>query len=133
VARYGRPLSLIILDLDGFKAVNDTHGHAVGDRVLKALARCLEEHLRQSDRAVRLGGEEFAVLLPETGLPQALRLAERLRQAVAALKVPPVERLSASFGVAQASPTDSPFSLLKRADEALYRAKRAGKNRVETA
>lgn len=133
VARYGRPLSLIILDLDGFKAVNDTHGHEVGDRVLKALARCLEEHLRQSDRAVRLGGEEFAVLLPETGLPQALRLAERLRQAVAALKVPPVERLSASFGVAQASPTDSPFSLLKRADEALYRAKRAGKNRVETA
>jgi len=93
VARYGRPLSLIILDLDGFKAVNDTHGHEVGDRVLKALARCLEEHLRQSDRAVRLGGEEFAVLLPETGLPQALRLAERLRQAVAALKVPPAERL----------------------------------------
>ena len=133
VARYGRPLSLIILDLDGFKAVNDTHGHEVGDRVLKALARCLEEHLRQSDRAVRLGGEEFAVLLPETGLPQALRLAERLRRAVAALKVPPVEGLSASFGVAQAGPTDSPLSLLRRADEALYRAKRAGKNRVETA
>jgi diguanylate cyclase (GGDEF)-like protein len=133
VARYGRPLSLIVLDLDGFKAVNDTHGHEVGDRVLKALARCLEEHLRQSDRAVRLGGEEFAVLLPETGLPQALRLAERLRQAVAALRVPPVERLSASFGVAQASPTDSPLSLLKRADEALYRAKRQGKNRVEAA
>ncbi len=133
VARYGRPLSLILLDLDGFKAVNDTHGHEVGDRVLKALARCLEEHLRQSDRAVRLGGEEFAVVLPETGLPQALRLAERLRQAVAALRVPPVERLSASFGVAQASPTDSPLSLLKRADEALYRAKRQGKNRVEAA
>ena len=121
------------MDLDGFKAVNDTHGHEVGDRVLKALARCLEEHLRQSDRAVRLGGEEFAVLLPETGLPQALRLAERLRRAVAALKVPPVEGLSASFGVAQAGPTDSPLSLLRRADEALYRAKRAGKNRVETA
>jgi diguanylate cyclase (GGDEF)-like protein len=133
VARYGRPLSLIILDLDGFKAVNDTHGHEVGDRVLKALARCLEEHLRQSDRAVRLGGEEFAVLLPETGLPQALRLAERLRQAVAALEVPPVERLSASFGVAQASPTDSPLSFLRRADEALYKAKRRGKNRVEGA
>jgi diguanylate cyclase (GGDEF)-like protein len=77
------------LDLDGFKAVNDTHGHEVGDRALKALAWCLEEHLRQSDRAVRLGGEEFAVLLPETGLPQALRLAERLRRAVAALEVPP--------------------------------------------
>jgi diguanylate cyclase (GGDEF)-like protein len=99
------------LDLDGFKAVNDTHGHEVGDRVLKALARCLEEHLRQSDLAVRLAGEEFAVLLPETGLPQALRLAERPRRAVAALKVPPAERLSASFGVAQANPTDSPLSL----------------------
>ncbi len=133
VARYGRPLSLVVLDLDGFKGVNDTHGHEVGDRVLRALAQCLEAHLRQSDRAVRLGGEEFALVLPETALPQAFRLAERLRQGVAALKVPPVEQLSASFGVAQANPTDSPLSLLKRADEALYRAKRRGKNRVESA
>ncbi|WP_353512873.1 GGDEF domain-containing protein [Thermus sp. LT1-2-5] len=131
VQRYGRPLSLITLDLDGFKGVNDTFGHEAGDRVLKALAECLERHIRQSDRAVRLGGEEFAVLLPETELPQALALAERLRQAVALLKVPPVPQLSASFGVAQAAPTDSPLSLLKRADEALYRAKRKGKNRVE--
>jgi len=131
--RYGRPLSLILLDLDGFKAVNDTHGHEVGDRVLRTLARCLEDHLRQSDRAVRLGGEEFAVVLPETELPQAIRLAERLRREVALLKVPPVESLSASFGVAQAVPADSPLSLLKRADEALYRAKRRGKNRVEAA
>lgn len=131
VERYGRPLSLMVLDLDGFKQVNDAHGHEVGDRVLKALAACLEGHIRQSDRAVRLGGEEFAVLLPETRLAQALALAERLRQAVAALRVPPVEALSASFGVVQAAPTDSPLSLLKRADEAMYRAKRGGKNRVE--
>ncbi|WP_033399289.1 GGDEF domain-containing protein [Thermus islandicus] len=131
--RYGRPLSLIVLDLDGFKAINDAHGHDVGDRVLQALARCLEGHLRQSDRAVRLGGEEFAVILPETAQPQALRLAERLRRAVEALQVPPVEGLSASFGVVQASPTDSPLSLLKRADEAMYQAKRLGKNRVESA
>lgn len=133
VQRYGRPLSLIVLDLDGFKAINDTHGQELGDRVLRALARCLEGHLRQSDRAVRLGGEEFAVVLPETGLPQALRLAERLRRAVEALKVPLAERLSASFGVAQAGPKDSPLSLLKRADEAMYQAKRLGKNRVESA
>ncbi|GAA6755703.1 GGDEF domain-containing protein [Thermus thalpophilus] len=131
VQRYGRPLALIALDLDGFKAVNDTFGHEVGDRALKALAECLERHIRQSDRAVRLGGEEFAVVLPETELPQALALAERLRQSIAALKAPPVPSLSASFGVAQAAPTDSPLSLLKRADEALYRAKRKGKNRVE--
>lgn len=131
VQRYGRPLSLVVLDLDGFKAVNDTHGHEAGDRVLKALATCLEGHIRQSDRAVRLGGEEFAVLLPETDLAHALALSERLRQAVARLKVPPAGPLTASFGVAQASPTDSPLSLLKRADEALYRAKRQGKNRVE--
>lgn len=131
--RYGRPLSLVLLDLDGFKAVNDLYGHDVGDRVLQALAQCLEAHLRRSDRAVRLGGEEFALLLPETSLPQALRLAERLRRAVEAMAVPPVARITASFGVAEARPTDTPLSLLKRADEAMYRAKRKGKNRVEAA
>ncbi|WP_208619924.1 GGDEF domain-containing protein [Thermus tenuipuniceus] len=131
VQRYRRPLSLLILDLDHFKQVNDRHGHPVGDRVLKTLARCLEDHLRQSDRAVRLGGEEFAVLLTETPLAQAVRLAGRLRQAVAALRVPPVEGISVSIGVAEARPEDSPLSLLKRADDALYQAKRRGKNRVE--
>ncbi|WP_413217362.1 diguanylate cyclase [Thermus oshimai] len=131
VQRYGRPLSLMVLDLDDFKKVNDTFGHDVGDQVLKALARVLEGGIRVSDRAVRLGGEEFAVLLPETELAQALPLAERLRQAVRALSVPPVPGLSVSIGLAQAAPTDSPLSLLKRADEALYRAKRKRKNRVE--
>ncbi|WP_051946848.1 diguanylate cyclase [Thermus amyloliquefaciens] len=129
--RYNRPLSLLVLDLDDFKKVNDTYGHPVGDRVLRALARCLEEHLRKSDRPVRLGGEEFAILLVETPLAQAVRLAGRLRQAVAALKVIPVAGLTASIGVAEARPEDSPLSLLKRADDALYQAKRRGKNRVE--
>ncbi|QWK22496.1 GGDEF domain-containing protein [Thermus antranikianii] len=131
VRRYRRPLSLLVLDLDNFKQINDTHGHPVGDRVLKALARCLEEHIRQSDRAVRLGGEEFAVLLAETPLAQAVRMASRLRQAVAALRVSPAEGISVSIGVAEARPEDSPLSLLKRADDALYQAKRRGKNRVE--
>ncbi|WP_206201851.1 sensor domain-containing diguanylate cyclase [Thermus tengchongensis] len=131
VQRYNRPLSLLVLDLDDFKKVNDTYGHPAGDRVLRALARCLEEHLRQSDRPVRLGGEEFAVLLVETPLAQAVRLAGRLRQAVAALKVPPVAGMTASIGVAEARPEDSPLSLLKRADDALYQAKRRGKNRIE--
>lgn len=131
VRRYGRPLSLMILDLDHFKQVNDRYGHPVGDRVLETLAHCLEGQLRQSDRAVRLGGEEFAILLAETPLAQAVRLAGRVRQAVAALKVPPVAGLSVSIGVAEARPEDSPLSLLKRADEALYQAKRRGRNRVE--
>ncbi|WP_156101108.1 GGDEF domain-containing protein [Thermus scotoductus] len=131
VQRYRRPLSLLVLDLDNFKRINDTHGHPVGDRVLKALARCLEEHIRQSDRAVRLGGEEFAVLLAETPLAQAVRMASRLRQAVATLRVFPAEGISVSIGVAEARPEDSPLSLLKRADDALYQAKRRGKNRVE--
>ncbi len=129
--RYRRPLSLLVLDLDNFKRINDTHGHPVGDRVLRALARCLEEHIRQSDRAVRLGGEEFAILLAETPLAQAVRMASRLRQAVAALRVFPAEGISVSIGVAEARPEDSPLSLLKRADDALYQAKRRGKNRVE--
>ncbi|WP_370687353.1 GGDEF domain-containing protein [Thermus sp. NEB1569] len=95
------------------------------------LAHGLEEHIRQSDRAVRLGGEEFAVLLAETPLAQAVRMASRLRQAVAALRVFPAEGISVSIGVAEARPEDSPLSLLKRADDALYQAKRRGKNRVE--
>jgi len=129
--RYGRPVSLVVLDLDDFKQVNDTHGHDAGDRVLKGVAEVLEAHLRLSDRAVRLGGEEFALLLPETSLSQAKKVCERVREALEALNVPPVEGVRASFGVAQALPTDSPLSLLKRADAAMYAAKRKGKNRVE--
>lgn len=133
VQRYGRALTLMVLDLDDFKKVNDTFGHHVGDEVLRAVARVLEGECRVSDRAMRLGGEEFAVLLPETGLAQALPLAERVRQAVRALRIPPAPELSVSIGVAQAAPTDSPLSLLKRADESMYRAKKKGKNRVELA
>lgn len=112
--------------------MNDLHGHEVGDRVLQALAQRIEAHLRRSDRAVRLGGEEFALLLPETPLPQALRLAERLRRAVEAMAVPPWRgSRRASAWPRRAPPT--PLTLLRRADEAMYRAKRKGKNRVEAA
>ncbi len=123
-------MSLIVLDLDDFKRVNDLYGHDEGDRVLKTLAGILEACLRPSDRAVRLGGEEFA-LLPETPLNQARAAAERIQKALRGLQVPPVESISASFGVVQALSTDSPLSLLKRADAAMYTAKRRGKNRVE--
>jgi len=131
LSRYGRPVSLIVLDLDDFKRINDTYGHDTGDRALKGVARLLEEPLRLSDRAVRLGGEEFALLLPETPLNQARAAAERIQKALRGLQVPPVESISASFGVVQALSTDSPLSLLKRADAAMYTAKRRGKNRVE--
>lgn len=117
LSRYGRPVSLIVLDLDDFKRINDTYGHDTGDRVLKGV--------------VRLGGEEFALLLPETPLNRARAAAERIQKALRGLQIPPVERISASFGVVQALSTDSPLSLLKRADAAMYTAKRRGKNRVE--
>lgn len=117
LSRYGRPVSLIVLDLDDFKRINDTYGHDTGDRVLKGVAR--------------LGGEEFALLLPETPLNRARAAAERIQKALRGLQIPPVERISASFGVVQALSTDSPLSLLKRADAAMYTAKRRGKNRVE--
>jgi diguanylate cyclase (GGDEF)-like protein/PAS domain S-box-containing protein len=135
-ARHHRPLSLLMLDLDHFKAVNDTHGHAVGDRVLREASRACRAALRTNDRFARLGGEEFAVLLPETGPDGAVRLAERLRAAVAAVEVPtatePV-RLTVSVGVAGWEADDGLDELLRRADRRLYRAKQAGRDRVVAA
>lgn len=132
--RHGRPLSLVMLDIDHFKKVNDLHGHPAGDAVLHAVAQCCNNTKRVTDLAGRLGGEEFAVLLPETPLPQAMQAAERLRQAIAAGSVHIDGRelnVSASFGVACLQASDADFgALLQRADTALYRAKREGRNRV---
>jgi diguanylate cyclase (GGDEF)-like protein len=132
--RHDRPFSLICLDLDHFKRVNDTHGHDAGDAVLRLLVTTLLPHLRASDHVARMGGEEFVVALPETGLEGALTLAERLREAVEAS---PAELSSGalpvtcSFGVAGRQPDDAELSqLLSRADAALYEAKRSGRNRV---
>ncbi|HSL56261.1 MAG TPA: diguanylate cyclase [Acidimicrobiales bacterium] len=132
-ARHRRDLSLLMLDLDHFKRVNDTHGHATGDRVLRAFAVACGEVLRTTDRFARLGGEEFAVLLPETDAEGAVQLAERLRGATAELRVetagPPVQ-LTVSVGVACWKPDDTLDGLLRRADQRLYRAKAAGRDRV---
>jgi diguanylate cyclase (GGDEF)-like protein len=135
--RHRRPLSLLMLDIDHFKQVNDVHGHAAGDVVLHAVAQCCQTTKRATDLAGRLGGEEFAVVLPETPLPQALQAAERLRRAVAANGVQLGDRnltVTASFGVACLQESDADFSsLLRRADAALYVAKHDGRNRVAAA
>jgi diguanylate cyclase (GGDEF)-like protein len=137
--RSGAPLSLLMIDVDYFKRFNDTHGHPAGDALLRDLARCLREHLRETDRVARYGGEEFAVLLLDTNQKTARHVAEKLRAAVEAThfahaESPATERVTISLGVAS-YPTDAgePKALVEAADQALYRAKRAGRNRVCTA
>ncbi|MGU3665106.1 diguanylate cyclase [Methylobacterium sp. A49B] len=131
--RHKHELSCIMLDLDHFKSVNDGHGHAVGDRVLSAVAGVCRDELRKSDAFGRLGGEEFAILLPHTGLASAMQVAEKLRGAIARLDIPtplrPI-RITASFGVAALNGSVAdPDMLLQNADAALYSAKDDGRNR----
>ena len=131
--RYDRALSLLAMDLDHFKAINDNHGHDVGDLVLQAVGKVLQERLRNADLSGRLGGEEFGILLPETGHDGGLCVAEKLRNDVAALKVCTQDSavaLTASFGLATYRPGDTLDSLRKRSDEALYASKAGGRNRV---
>ena len=135
--RFARDLSVMMIDIDHFKAINDQHGHAVGDAVLQGTVKSALESLRQSDSLGRLGGEEFAVILPETGRMAAAEVAERLRQHIAERPMI-AERLAVpctvSVGVAELAPQDGTIDdVLHRADQALYRAKKAGRNRVETA
>lgn len=125
----GSPLSMALLDLDHFKAINDVHGHAEGDRVLAEVAHLLKSHFAAAGMAARYGGEEFAVLLPATGLEPARLQCEFLRQGIAALPVGLV--VTGSIGVAQCQPGETAAQLIARADDALYRAKRGGRDRVE--
>jgi len=138
-ARTGHPLSLILLDLDHFKQVNDEHGHVAGDEVLKGVARLLGRTLRRIDRAARFGGEELAILLPETQASEALKVAERIRQQLAItsfLTVTPQggEKplfVTASLGAAALDDAvRTPEDLIRVADQALYRAKAEGRNRT---
>jgi diguanylate cyclase (GGDEF)-like protein len=132
--RYDRPLSVVVCDLDFFKAVNDTYGHGAGDLVLHSFGERLLKSLRESDLAGRIGGEEFLVILPETDLAGAVRFAERLRHAVADMPMVLPNRaieVTCSLGVAERLPVDQePGQLLARADAALYGAKAGGRNRV---
>ena len=133
--RFGSDLAVVFGDLDDFKRVNDRFGHGVGDDVLRTFAEVLDGRTRQIDVCARLGGEEFAILLPETNVAGAELLAESLRAAVADLAVPAgpeTVRVTASFGVAAFPETHTADELLTAADLALLRAKRQGKNRVVT-
>jgi len=135
-AQRGKPLSVLLLDIDYFKAVNDSHGHDAGDSVLREFASRVRRNIRGIDLACRLGGEEFVVVMPETDLAKAYLVGERLRQCIAAAPFYAGERIgtlqvTASVGVAALEfPDDTPELILKRADQALYCAKRDGRNRV---
>ncbi|WP_374449131.1 GGDEF domain-containing protein [Stella sp.] len=133
-SRTGRPLACIAFDIDHFKSINDRHGHAAGDRVLQAVAAVCRRHLRAVDVAGRLGGEEFAILLPEADRAAAGEVAERLRAALEAAELAQGEgaiRVTASFGVGALRPDErSADPVLERADAAAYAAKREGRNRV---
>lgn len=136
--RFRHPCVALMLDIDHFKNINDSHGHLTGDRALQRVAETLRQGLREVDLLGRLGGEEFAALLPEVSLAQALDVAERLRAGVEALRVsnPDGEplRMTVSIGVAlRRDAGDDLESLLVRADSALYQAKSGGRNRTEYA
>lgn len=128
--RYGEPLSIVLLDLDHFKTVNDTCGHQAGDQVLRELAAILRDRVRATDHLGRWGGEEFIILLPNTDLAQARQLAEKLRSTLAAHAFAGVGSKTGSFGVASHRPDDDEDSLTRRADECLYVAKKQGRDRV---
>jgi diguanylate cyclase (GGDEF)-like protein len=128
--RYRTPLSMIIFDIDHFKRVNDTHGHQAGDQVLVRLSRLAAGSVRNLDVLARWGGEEFVLLTPGCDIRAAQHAAEKLRQKIATTPFETVGQVTSSFGVAQFEPGDSAQSLIARADEALYQAKGAGRNRV---
>jgi diguanylate cyclase (GGDEF)-like protein len=136
--RYGRPLGLLMFDIDHFKRINDTYGHAAGDQVLVAIAAACRNFLRDIDVFGRLGGEEFAILLPETDLAGGKTTAERLRKAIAETGIEAgaatTLHVTISLGVSVLSPEDDQIEqVLKRADDAMYQAKRDGRNRTMTA
>jgi diguanylate cyclase (GGDEF)-like protein/PAS domain S-box-containing protein len=130
--RYGHLLSIIILDIDHFKKVNDTYGHIAGDNVLKAVAGIVKETIRETDTLVRWGGEEFIIITPGTSLEGATELAERIRAAVENFDFDQVKSVRISLGVTQFREHDTENTLLRRADDAMYTAKKKGRNRVET-
>jgi len=129
--RYGHKLSIILLDVDKFKSVNDIYGHHLGDIILKETASVLKQNIRAADTLGRWGGEEFLIILPETGLQESMLLAEKLRMAMEQFKFKTVGSKTASFGVSSYHEGDTEITIVDRADKALYLAKENGRNRVE--
>jgi diguanylate cyclase (GGDEF)-like protein len=136
MTRKGGRLAVAMVDIDHFKAVNDTHGHAIGDTVLRRVARIAKALLRPGDFIARVGGEEFALLLPGAGMREAVYVAERIRCSIAETPMTSGDDpiyITSSFGVAEFDPTSDTFdTALRRADAALYAAKQAGRNRVHS-
>lgn len=134
-----QPLSLIICDIDHFKSFNDTYGHQIGDQVLRLVARTFHDSVKGRDLPCRYGGEEFVVLLPDTSVDNAARVADTLREAVKSKEIrnrttgETLTRITISLGVAQVGSKEEVKEWIERADKALYRAKRMGRDRVETA
>jgi diguanylate cyclase (GGDEF)-like protein len=131
--RYGLPLALITFDIDRFKDINERYGHPVGDVALRTVAECAEAVLRTTDTLVRSGGEEFQIIIPHASAIDALKVAEKVRHEVEQTPVPGCDRVTISLGVAQAMDQESADSLVLRANAALARAKRGGRNCVELA
>lgn len=130
--RHNQPWSVGMVDIDHFKACNDRYGHAVGDEVLKALGKKMRAALRETDKPIRWGGEEFLLLLPYNDQESALNVAERMHASLKRFKHPKAGNITVSMGVATHRPGDDVKTLVERADEALYRAKRNGRNRTES-
>ncbi|MDH5613320.1 MAG: diguanylate cyclase [Gammaproteobacteria bacterium] len=131
-SRYQKGLSLILCDLDHFKRINDEHGHNIGDEVLREFSRLVSENIRKTDIFARWGGEEFAILLPETDLSTAFEMAEKLRLVIEKHQLPNVGKYTASFGVTQVVKDDNEIKIINRADKALYKAKENGRNKVKS-
>lgn len=129
--RYNRPLSLLMFDIDHFKEVNDTYGHAIGDYVLKTMSELVRKKMRKTDYFVRWGGEEFMIIASETDLKTGRNTAERIRKIIESYKFDEAGKVTVSFGVTQFGKGDTADTFVKRADDALYKAKANGRNRVE--
>jgi diguanylate cyclase (GGDEF)-like protein len=128
--RYDTPVTLLMLDLDHFKQVNDSHGHTVGDRLLVDFAKNVDERLRATDSLYRFGGEEFMIIAENTHLDEAGVMAEAIRKRVAGTPYPPTDGITLSIGLAELATGESSDSWLNRTDRALYRAKHDGRNRI---
>lgn len=134
-----KPFGLIMMDIDHFKAINDKHGHLIGDRVLRQLGKIMSTRTRATDIVTRYGGEEFAILLPGTEFQHTQLVAEKLRSSVQKIYMRRTDtgkhigRITASFGVAEYAPDETATDLIERADKALFKAKTGGRNRIELA
>jgi|GEM_PF-4390742 len=130
--RYGHPFAVILMDIDHFKLVNDKFGHQVGDKVLQNVAETIQKNVREVDTPGRWGGEEFLIICPETNLQEALGIATKLQQRLKDEDGRPVTAITNSFGVAELEPNENETDLIRKVDQALYKAKKNGRDRIET-